>query len=158
MTDVIRRFRSSYESGCQVKKLLPAPPGDAGVVTYIQPHLIPHHILRGVIGFFALARRTFPRAEPRYYRTSRISLMPKHGLRRTFSQDGATVFVSSVLALLLNRLGKAPISSRSIPVIDVFAGPGGLGEGFHRLNYIEKQSPEMRALELRRLPRAPGSK
>jgi hypothetical protein len=31
------------------------------VVTYIQPHLIPHLILRGVIGLFALARRTFPR-------------------------------------------------------------------------------------------------
>ena len=43
------------------KKHLPAPPGDAGVVTYIQPHLIPYLILRGVIGLFALARRTFPR-------------------------------------------------------------------------------------------------
>jgi hypothetical protein len=30
-------------------------------VTYIQPHLIPHLILRGVIGLVALARRTFPR-------------------------------------------------------------------------------------------------
>src|SRR5580700_9213620 len=57
----ISRLRSSYERGCQGKNLLPAPPGDAGVVTYIQPHLIAHHILRGVIGFFALARRTFPR-------------------------------------------------------------------------------------------------
>src|ERR1035441_2064088 len=47
--------------GCQVKNLLPAPLGDAGVVTYIQPHLIPHLILRGVIGLVALARRTFPR-------------------------------------------------------------------------------------------------
>jgi hypothetical protein len=41
--------------------LLPAPLGDAGVVTYIQPHLIPHLILRGVIGLVALARRIFPR-------------------------------------------------------------------------------------------------
>jgi len=31
------------------------------VVTYIQPHLIPHLILRGGIGLVALARRTFPR-------------------------------------------------------------------------------------------------
>src|SRR5882672_5249064 len=54
-------FRSSYEKGCQGKKHLPAPLGDAGVVTYIQPHLIPHLILRGVIGLVALARRTFPR-------------------------------------------------------------------------------------------------
>ena len=54
-------FHSSYERGCQEKKLLPAPLGDAGVVTYIQPHLIPHLILRGVIGLVALARRTFPR-------------------------------------------------------------------------------------------------
>ena len=44
-----------------VKKILPAPLRDAGVVTYIQPHLIPHLILRGVIGLVALARRTFPR-------------------------------------------------------------------------------------------------
>ena len=28
------------------------------LVTYIQPHLIPHLILRGVIGLVALARRT----------------------------------------------------------------------------------------------------
>ena len=61
IVDVTRPLHSSYERGCQEKKLLPAPPGDAGVVTYIQPHLIPHHILRGVIGFFALARRTCPR-------------------------------------------------------------------------------------------------
>ena len=54
-------FHSSYERGCQVKKLLPAPLRDAGVVTYIQPHLIPHLILRGVIGLVALARRTSPR-------------------------------------------------------------------------------------------------
>jgi len=45
------------------KKILPAPLGDAGVVTYIQPHLIPHLILRGVIGLVALARRTFPRGD-----------------------------------------------------------------------------------------------
>jgi hypothetical protein len=54
-------FHLSYEKGCQVKKLLPAPLRDAGVVTYIQPHLIPHLILRGVIGLVALARRTFAR-------------------------------------------------------------------------------------------------
>jgi hypothetical protein len=53
--------RGSYERGCQEKKLLPAPLGDAEVVTYIQPHLIPHLILRGVIGLVALARRTSPR-------------------------------------------------------------------------------------------------
>ena len=41
----------SYKRGCQGKKLLPAPLRDAGVVTYIQPHLIPHLILRGVIGW-----------------------------------------------------------------------------------------------------------
>src|ERR1700675_84357 len=56
-----RPLHSSYEKGCQVKKLLPAPLGDAGVVTYIQPHLIPHLISRGGIGLVALARRTFPR-------------------------------------------------------------------------------------------------
>jgi hypothetical protein len=54
-------LRSSYEKGCQGKNLLPAPLRDAGVVTYIQPHLTPHLILRGVIGLVALARRTFPR-------------------------------------------------------------------------------------------------
>ena len=54
-------YRSSYERGCQGKKLLPAPLRDAGVVTYIQPHLIPHLIVRGVIGLVALARRAFPR-------------------------------------------------------------------------------------------------
>jgi hypothetical protein len=43
------------------KKHLPAPLGDAGVVTHIQPHLIPRVILRGVIGLVALARRIFPR-------------------------------------------------------------------------------------------------
>ena len=58
---LISRLHSSYERGCQGKKLLPAPLRDAGVVTYIQPHLIPHLILRGVIGLVALARRTFPR-------------------------------------------------------------------------------------------------
>src|SRR6266566_7831537 len=55
------RYRSSYERGCQGKKLLPAPLRDAGVVTYIQPHLIPYLILRGVIGLVALAPRTSPR-------------------------------------------------------------------------------------------------
>jgi hypothetical protein len=35
------------------------------VVTYIQPHLIPHLIFRGGIGLVALARRTFPwRCQP----------------------------------------------------------------------------------------------
>jgi hypothetical protein len=58
---VMESLRSSYERGCQEKKLLPAPLGDAEVVTYIQPHLIPHLILRGVIGLVALARRTLPR-------------------------------------------------------------------------------------------------
>ena len=53
--------RSSYEKGCQGKNVLPAPLRDAGVVTCIQPHLIPHLILRGVIGLVALARRIFPR-------------------------------------------------------------------------------------------------
>ena len=51
----------SYEKGAQGKTLLPAPVRDAGVVTYIQPHPIPHLILSGVIGLVALARRTFPR-------------------------------------------------------------------------------------------------
>ena len=54
-------YRSSYERGCQGKKILPAPLRDAGVVTYIQPHLIAHLILRGVIGLVALARRSSPR-------------------------------------------------------------------------------------------------
>ena len=58
---LIRRLRSSYEKGCQGKKLLPAPLRDAGVVTYIQPRPSPHLIFRGVIGLVALARRTFPR-------------------------------------------------------------------------------------------------
>jgi hypothetical protein len=43
------------------QKLLPAPLADAGVVTYIQPRLIPHLILRGVIGLVALARRVLAR-------------------------------------------------------------------------------------------------
>ena len=33
------------------------------MVTYIQPHLLPHFILRGVIGLVALARRTFARGD-----------------------------------------------------------------------------------------------
>src|SRR6202035_999266 len=61
MVGVISRFHSSYEKGCQEKKLLPAPLRDAGVVTYIQPHLIPNLILRGVVGLAALGRRTFQR-------------------------------------------------------------------------------------------------
>ena len=52
-------LHSSYKKGCQEKKLLPAPLGDAGVVTYIQPHLIPHLMVRGVMGLVAWARRTF---------------------------------------------------------------------------------------------------
>jgi hypothetical protein len=42
-----------------VKKKILSPPlgGDVGVVTYIQPHLIPG----GVLGFAPLARRTFQR-------------------------------------------------------------------------------------------------
>jgi hypothetical protein len=52
-------LRSSYEKGCQGKKLLPAPLGDAGVVTCIQPHLIPHLIFRGVIGLVALLAADF---------------------------------------------------------------------------------------------------
>src|SRR5882724_11689141 len=60
------QLHSSYEKGCQGKKLLPPPLRDAGVVTYIQPQLIPHLILRGVIGWVALARRIFPwRCQPR---------------------------------------------------------------------------------------------
>ena len=51
----------SYEKGCQGKNLLPAPLGDAGVVTCIQLRLIPHLILRGGIGLVALARRRFQR-------------------------------------------------------------------------------------------------
>ena len=43
------------------KKLLPAPLRDAGVVTCIQPRLIPHLILREVIGLVALALRVFQR-------------------------------------------------------------------------------------------------
>src|SRR6266700_1811283 len=61
----INLFHSSYEKGCQGKKLLPAPLRDSGVVTYLQPHLIPHLMLRGVIGLVALARRIFPwRCQP----------------------------------------------------------------------------------------------
>ena len=48
-------WSASTEYRPRNKKLLPAPGEDAGVVTYIQPHLI----RRGVIGLAALARRTF---------------------------------------------------------------------------------------------------
>src|SRR6266851_5558628 len=59
------QLHSSYEKGCQGKKHPPAPLRDVGVVTYIQPHLIPHLILRGGIGLVALARRTSPqRCQP----------------------------------------------------------------------------------------------
>src|ERR1700693_792722 len=51
------QLHSSYERGCQEKKLLPAPRRDAGVVICIQPRLI----LGGVIGLAALARRTLQR-------------------------------------------------------------------------------------------------
>jgi hypothetical protein len=56
-------LRSSYERGCQEKKILPAPQEDAGVVTCIQPDLILRLILihRGVIGLATLARRRFQR-------------------------------------------------------------------------------------------------
>jgi hypothetical protein len=50
------QLHASYEKGCQEKKLLPAPLGDAGVVTYIQPHLIPHLIVRVVMGLVMLTR------------------------------------------------------------------------------------------------------
>src|ERR1700694_656904 len=50
-------LHSSYERGCQEKRLLPAPRRDAGVVTYIQPRLV----LGRVIGLAALARRRFQR-------------------------------------------------------------------------------------------------
>src|ERR1022692_2211029 len=54
-------FHSPMKKDVKEKRHLPAPLRDAGVVTYIQPHLIPHLILRGGIGLVALARRTFPR-------------------------------------------------------------------------------------------------
>jgi hypothetical protein len=57
----ISQLHSSYEKGCQGKKILPAPLGDAGVVTYIQPHPDSYFILGGVFGLVALARRIFPR-------------------------------------------------------------------------------------------------
>src|ERR1022692_1703368 len=50
-------LHSSYERGCQEKKILPAPRQDADVVTCIQPH----PILGGVLGFAPLARRAFQR-------------------------------------------------------------------------------------------------
>ena len=51
------RLHSSYERGCQEKTFLPAPREDAGVVTYIQPHLI----LKGVLVLAAFVRRAFQR-------------------------------------------------------------------------------------------------
>src|ERR1700680_378627 len=58
-----RICKSSYERRCQEKKILPAPQEDAGVVTCIQPHLMPRLIFihRGVVGLVALARRRFQR-------------------------------------------------------------------------------------------------
>jgi hypothetical protein len=50
-------FHSSYERGCQEKRLLPAPRRDAGVVTYIQPR----YIFARVIGATASARRRLQR-------------------------------------------------------------------------------------------------
>jgi hypothetical protein len=41
------------------KKHLPAPRENAVVVTYIQPHLISHIILRGFVGLIAVAGCTF---------------------------------------------------------------------------------------------------
>ena len=59
IADAIRPLRSSYERGCQGKKLLPAPLGDAGVVTYIQPS----HSRKGdwLAALAALARRRLQR-------------------------------------------------------------------------------------------------
>src|ERR1035438_3569555 len=57
MVGVISPFHSSYERGCQEKKILPAPREDADVVTCIQPRLIPG----GVVGLAALDRRAFQR-------------------------------------------------------------------------------------------------
>src|ERR1022692_3777347 len=54
-------FTRPMKKDVKEKRHLPAPLRDAGVVTYIQPHLIPHLILRGGIGFVALGCRTFPR-------------------------------------------------------------------------------------------------
>jgi hypothetical protein len=59
VVDVKSRFHSSYERGCQGRKILPAPLRDAGVVTYIQPHLILIH--RGVLGLSTLDRRALRR-------------------------------------------------------------------------------------------------
>src|SRR5882672_577240 len=39
-------------------------------------------------------------------------------------------------------------SARSIPVIDVFAGPGGLGEGFHQFNASDGVNPFKIALSI----------
>src|SRR5260370_41078481 len=52
------RQRATHPMKEDVKEITPPRPSeDVGVVTYIQPH----HILREVIGLFALARRTFYR-------------------------------------------------------------------------------------------------
>src|SRR5208282_4659908 len=52
-----RRFRSSYERGCQEKILLRPPRGDTRLVACIQPCLL----TRGAFGFTALDRRVFQR-------------------------------------------------------------------------------------------------
>ena len=43
-------------------------------------------------------------------------------------------------------------SARSIPVIDVFAGPGGLGEGFHQFNTPNGINPFKIALSIEKDP------
>jgi hypothetical protein len=88
-------LRSSYERGCQEKKHLPAPLGDAEVVTYIQPHLIPHLILRGVIGLVALARRTSPRGD-----TNPSCLSQLDGFMKSVAHDAVQLrsYASSALA------------------------------------------------------------
>jgi hypothetical protein len=69
----------SYERGCQEKKILPAPPEDAGVVTCIQPHLILIH--RGVVGLVALARCRFQqRCQPQL-------LFPTQGFHEAVALD-----------------------------------------------------------------------
>jgi hypothetical protein len=46
------------------------------------------------------------------------------------------------------------ISARSIPVIDVFAGPGGLGEGFHQFKTTVGINPFKIALSIEKDPYA----
>src|SRR5579864_4793855 len=44
------------------------------------------------------------------------------------------------------------ISARSVPVVDVFAGPGGLGEGFHQFATSEDINPFRIALSIEKDP------